>query len=354
MIEGLDSAARPAATRASIAAGKAVVLLEPAQALSHLSSNIELKAQVLSRLVDGSFEVNLAGTTLRMLLPAGSQVGDNLSMRLNDNTPPGLSINTPSTATSATTAETKSAASTAAAALAASLTSSGTAALPNSGSSLTTLSDASRLINLLLQLPSAAPLAAREPVLSHAGLLDDSSSTAAALQQHITQSGVFYESHLAQWATGQKPLHEVLQEPQAHLPSLAETAWSDSAATDSADHSIRSLVQQQLQTLDDQTLRWRGDIFPGQTLEWDIRRERGTAKAPKAAPAEEQWQSVLRLDMPNLGPVQAVLTLRGQTLQLRLQASDATVATALSAATPTLSAALAQAGGMPATITVQS
>ncbi|MEB0139851.1 MULTISPECIES: flagellar hook-length control protein FliK [unclassified Undibacterium] len=351
MIEGLDSAARtPLASVAG--ASKSVVLLGPAEALSHLSSTTELKAQVLSQLADGSFEVDLAGSRLHMLLPAGSQVGDNLAMRLTNSTPPGLSLSTPGMLT----AETKSAAtnSTAATALAASLAASSTSALPTSASSRTTLSDASRLINLLLQLPSAAPPAASEPVLTHADLLADSSSTAAALQQQITQSGVFYESHLAQWATGQKPLHEVLQEPQAHLPSLAATAWSDSAATDSADHSIRSLVQQQLQTLDDQTLRWRGDIFPGQALEWDIRRERGTAKAPKAGPAEEQWQSVLRLDMPNLGPVQALLTLRGQTLQLRLQAPDAAVATALSAATPTLSAALAQAAGMPAMITVQS
>lgn len=41
---------------------------------------------------------------------------------------------------------------------------------------------------------------------------------AAALQQTVNQSGLFYESHLAQLAFGKRDAAEVLREPQARLP----------------------------------------------------------------------------------------------------------------------------------------
>ncbi|WP_175688419.1 flagellar hook-length control protein FliK [Burkholderia anthina] len=42
----------------------------------------------------------------------------------------------------------------------------------------------------------------------------------AALAQAVSESGLFYESHLAQWLAGQRPLAALLREPQARLAAL--------------------------------------------------------------------------------------------------------------------------------------
>ncbi|MBN3829648.1 flagellar hook-length control protein FliK, partial [Burkholderia sp. Ac-20384] len=39
----------------------------------------------------------------------------------------------------------------------------------------------------------------------------------AALAQAVSESGLFYESHLAQWLAGQRPLTALMREPQARL-----------------------------------------------------------------------------------------------------------------------------------------
>ncbi|HDR9731995.1 TPA: flagellar hook-length control protein FliK, partial [Burkholderia aenigmatica] len=39
----------------------------------------------------------------------------------------------------------------------------------------------------------------------------------AALAQAVSESGLFYESHLAQWLAGQRPLAALMREPQARL-----------------------------------------------------------------------------------------------------------------------------------------
>ncbi|MGI4856677.1 MAG: flagellar hook-length control protein FliK [Janthinobacterium lividum] len=43
---------------------------------------------------------------------------------------------------------------------------------------------------------------------------------ARALQQTLENSGLFYESHLAQWASGQRPISDLDREPQSHLTPL--------------------------------------------------------------------------------------------------------------------------------------
>lgn len=47
---------------------------------------------------------------------------------------------------------------------------------------------------------------------------------AAALQQTVNQSGLFYESHLAQMAFGKRDAAEVLREPQARLPQAGASS----------------------------------------------------------------------------------------------------------------------------------
>jgi hypothetical protein len=56
---------------------------------------------------------------------------------------------------------------------------------------------------------------------------------AAALEQTVADTGLFYESHLAQWLVGEYPTEALLAEPQAQLAAQegqAPLAWADPAA----------------------------------------------------------------------------------------------------------------------------
>ncbi|SIT44583.1 Ribonuclease E [Paraburkholderia piptadeniae] len=55
---------------------------------------------------------------------------------------------------------------------------------------------------------------------------------AAALRRTVDESGLFYESHLAQWLSGQRPVESLAAEPQNHLADMASQLpldWSHDA-----------------------------------------------------------------------------------------------------------------------------
>ncbi|MCA8003042.1 flagellar hook-length control protein FliK [Burkholderia metallica] len=63
----------------------------------------------------------------------------------------------------------------------------------------------------------------------------------AALAQAVSESGLFYESHLAQWLAGQRPLAALLREPQARLAAALAPADPEAAqhgATDVLDELL--------------------------------------------------------------------------------------------------------------------
>ncbi|MBU9226416.1 flagellar hook-length control protein FliK [Burkholderia multivorans] len=75
---------------------------------------------------------------------------------------------------------------------------------------------------------AAAPTAAEAAPPSLAGALR------AALAQAVGESGLFYESHLAQWFAGQRPLAALLREPQARIATAQTSADRDAAPDDDA------------------------------------------------------------------------------------------------------------------------
>lgn len=83
-----------------------------------------------------------------------------------------------------------------------------------------TLSVAARVVSTILKLPAdavpavrgAAPLSPQVPTLAVPAL-------AATLARTVAGSGLFYESHLQQYAAGTRTLTQMLLEPQAGLPS---------------------------------------------------------------------------------------------------------------------------------------
>ncbi|WP_306536405.1 flagellar hook-length control protein FliK [Geobacter sp.] len=108
-------------------------------------------------------------------------------------------------------------------------------ALSKSGNSATPvqISDTGRWLNTLAQgagdMPSTAPLP--RPSLVISGPPRDPALLAEGLKNILTRSGVFYESHLAQWMRGERPLTDLLREPQGNLSPLASRLPADGTPT---------------------------------------------------------------------------------------------------------------------------
>jgi len=333
--------------------------------LTRLALGKEFQASLLSRLADGSFLVKLAspeaGAMLRMNLPAGMQAGDALKMTLVSLEPRPTFL---------------------------------LASAAGQGSAQAELSNTGRLIDHFLQsargqgMPAA--LIGRTPLL--ASSLVAAAPLAAALHDAIGTSGLFYESHVAQWAAGRLALAEVLREPQARMgipvpgtapggnaaqsnaASLSATAAAlalppaDEAAGASmtaqpADAllpaaaqdrpELARLVSLQLNALEQHGATWRGEVWPGQFMEWEIGEELPQHTSQEQEPAERTWHSSVRFELPALGMVAASVRLCGTHLQVQLRTADAGSAATLRTHFPALAEALEAAGSKPDLLTVR-
>ncbi|MFL6668095.1 MAG: flagellar hook-length control protein FliK [Burkholderia ambifaria] len=65
----------------------------------------------------------------------------------------------------------------------------------------------------------------------------------AALAQAVSESGLFYESHLAQWLAGQRPLAALMREPQARLTAEPVQPALDAVQQDAPDVLDELLAQ---------------------------------------------------------------------------------------------------------------
>lgn len=301
----------------------------------------QVPVTVLARMQDGSFMVRVLDTAVRMPLPAGTQPGAQLGMTVLAATPqPAFGLGE-ATLQGSLLPLSASAASLAAAVAAAS------SPLAKSGGQAQTadLSPAARLLAQVLQGAArngAAPVQGSAPLLPQGA--PDAAQLAGRLQGAIAKSGLFYESHLAEWAEGKRPLSELLAEPQArNVPGIPPT-----------EPATARLIQQQLATQEQHALAWQGQLAPGQAMRWEIRREDEDGDAPARERGDEGpgWHSGLRLRFARLGEVEAAVTLRGGRLQIALEAAPQ-AAGLLRADAPRLQEALAAAGTELAGLRIQ-
>ena len=294
----------------------------------------QVPVTVLARMQDGSFMVRVAEQPLRMLLPANTQPGAQLTMTVLAASPqPTFGLGDASVLGSPV-ALTSAAASLAAHIAAASPLSSKASAQQETAD----LSPAARLLTQVLQGAApgpAAPIAGTVPLAPQGA--PDPAQLAAQLQQAIAKSGLFYESHLAQWAEGKRPLAELMAEPQARK----------APGTPPTEPATAQLINQQLAAHEGSHLAWQGQLGPGQPLHWALTREKiGDADDEARPDALEPpgWESRLRLRFAFLGEVEARISLRGERLHLDLQAAG-DAAGLLREAAPRLQDALAAGGG---------
>lgn len=330
--------------------------------LAQIQIGQQLQATVLERMDDGTFLVKVADTTARMSLPVGAKVGDNLNMTLVEKAPrPTFAI--------------------------------GPEIAKADGASAT-LSPAARLINSLLQSAqqggTSSAILGKVPLLP-SPLTTDTPQMAAVLQNAVTTSGLFYESHLAQWAEGGRTLAQLMQEPQSmHAPGQKpESNGTDTAllrhlvqqwtgngrsvadlvqelqvrsgpqanpdtlarlATAASDAMLQQmnpqttqLLNAQLNALETQRFVWQGELWPGQKMEWEVARDAPERNAP-SAPEQQSWQSVVKFELPTLGKVSATIHLTGDHVRMVVAADSEETRSALRAHGQELANALEAAG----------
>ena len=292
--------------------------------LDQIAIGKALLAQVVSVLADGNALVRLSNpeqpasfsAELRMQLPSGTQAGDSLKLTLLAKTPQ-LTFGVSS------------------------------AGLPDT--TPTTLSPTARMIDTLLHRAEEAHLSPQvqgtRPLLTpvDAATPQMAGTLATQLQKTVDGSGVFYEAHLRQWAYGERTLAQVRSEPQ------------NSSAASQNPASNSQLLPLQLDSLEQQRFAWKGEVWPGQAMQWELVQDDPSQQPGKpGAQAPPTWHSVLQLELPRLGRISASIRLQGEHAQLQMQVHSAQAATELKAQTALLSEAMAASGTALEAMTVHS
>ncbi len=312
-------------------------------------------ARIQDILPDNTYRALVAGKSVTLALPQGAEAGDVLELVVVDRTPKLLIAR---------------------------MADPGLAASASAGGDYphATFSATARMIGQLLpeqgQSPAPATLNGGRPLLATSEVAAQPDALAAQLaprlEQAVRGSGLFYEAHQAQWLTGKVSTEALRAEPQNRLadpgnglraPATTEAAASNgasstrpagesglTAATVTAaqapaspvPEALRPLVQQQLDAAATQRLMWHGEVWPDQSMEWEVRRD-SRSPTPEM-PDTEGWNTRLGLTMPQLGRVDARLNLEGSRLRLNLQAGDSASLATLRARLPELEASLAAAG----------
>jgi hypothetical protein len=285
-----------------------------------LAPGQQLKGEVLAALGGGRFMVQVAGQRLEFILPKGVTTGDHLNLFFITEEPELTFL---------------------------------MARFGRAGDSR--VSDTGRWLSGFLgetsgQLPAQATLGILRTLLT--APTTDAPLLGRILQQGLRESGLFYESHLARWFGGSFPLEEILKEPQGRLSprltqagtmpavisadelvqagiktgstevleALFKKAGSTMAHEGIADQRTLAMVSDQLATLQSGQLVFRGDLVPGQVLEWRVA-ERDAGRN-RSGERERSWETSITITLPNLGAITAQLTLDGTRVAVNVRAED--------------------------------
>ena len=344
-------------------------------------------ASVLARLADGSSLVNVQGTPVRMMLPPGVALGAELPMTLVAASPrPTFQLNggdgQPIQATAFQPASLPAAALSAQAAAAVAelavpggdeaagaarqrgaqaggadalgrAATLGLQAAQKAAQSMPELhaatpapilSETGRLISSVLSAAQQAPLATlaiegTEALIKTAH--PDPAQLATKLQDTISRSGLFYESHVAEWAQGARSLNALMQEPQTQRPPGAVPT----------DPATAQFINLQLTTQENSRVLWQGQLMPGQQMQWELHKDapqgRGDAEQDEQE-GQPVWRSGMRFRLPLLGDIDATLVMVGGQCQVEIKAGSTGIGALLRSHASALTAAM-EAAGTPLT-----
>jgi hypothetical protein len=310
----------------------------------------QIKGEIMSSLGGGRFVVQVAGQSLEFTLPKGIRQGDTVTLFFVSDEPQPTFLMTrfgkPGDAQVSETGRWLS------------------GFLGAAGDQLS----AKETLGILKTLLSEPPT--------------DASQLSRFLKQGLQEGGLFYESHLARWFGGDFPLEDLLLEPQGQLSPLFRPPGQETAnpAQDAALAGLKGgsmealavmeaalkkagaamdydgivnqralpIVKEQLTALQSGQIIFRGDLVPGQRMEWTVREREARRNA--SGEQERSWETSLTLDMPKLGTVTASLKLDGTRVCIELGAPKPGSAERLKAGIALLAEQLEASGLMPSEI----
>lgn len=222
------------------------------------------------------------------------------------------------------------------------------------------LSDASKLnspsvlLNRtpLLNSPSSTPLALSTPN-AQSILTSLAASLFPQLNQQITSSGLFYESHVAAWLNGQFNKQDLLKEPQSKTPLFTDISKLSDIETPHRE-LLTQIIHQQLETNEQQKIAWQGLFFPNAPMEWLIKEEQTKNQNMNAQDEENNaWSSSLKLKLPELGGINIQLNIQNNHLSLAISTQNLDTADLLHAHQLSLKESIQQTGANIQTFSVK-
>ncbi|HIJ94449.1 MAG TPA: flagellar hook-length control protein FliK [Desulfuromonadales bacterium] len=303
----------------------------------------QLKGEVLESLGGNNFAVRISGQTLEFSLPNGVQKGDTINLFFISGEP-RLTF------------------------LMARFGQPGDASVSATGRWLSGF-----LGETAAKVPAHATLGILKTLLMAPP--SDAPQVGKMLQQGVRESGLFYESHLSRWFGGDYALEDLLKEPQGRLSprvrqqnqpkgvdrsmlAAMQNQTNRAASSEVLEAVLRKanssnseisvdlrtlpVVAEQLSTMQNGQLIFRGDLFPGQRMEWSVAERE--AHRNQSGERERRWETSLKLNLPHLGAVQVTLDLDGTRVSLNVQAESETTVPLLEADRGRLAEQLQMAG----------
>ncbi|MFA6069395.1 MAG: flagellar hook-length control protein FliK, partial [Janthinobacterium sp.] len=214
------------------------------------------------------------------------------------------------------------------------------------------LSTTARAISSVLSQAESVPgaplaLVGKTPLMAAPGA--DPAQVAQKLRDTVGSSGLFYESHVAEWAEGKRPLASLLLEPQMQKAAPGETPRTGT------DLASAQLINLQLHTHEQARVQWQGEAWPGQKMQWDISQDAPEGQQHAGTEGEEEataWRSNVRFQFPLLGDLAAHVVLQGGRVAIQLQAGSEASADTLRQHAARLEVSLDAAGWPLSSLTI--
>ncbi len=256
-----------------------------------------VQGTVQAQTAPGQFQVRIADHVVQLQLPAFVRSGDLISLQVTS-LQPRLAFSLSSATNPVSTSE--------------------------------QLSSASRMLSSMTQQPLEQPYVKslqRAPLwIANQASAPDTTVLADKLHNALSHSGLFYESHQAQWIAGMRSTPLLMQEPQNQLAQQNAVIHNEAAKTNvpstlnNIPEHLQNMVQQQLHALENRQVLWQGMAWEGQEMRWEVREE--SPRHSTTGEQDGQWITEIHLDLPRLGNLSARLSLNGGAVNLSFSARD--------------------------------
>lgn len=261
----------------------------------------EYIAQVMSKVDDKAYLVKVDNAVLKMELGNAAKAGQTLLLRYMQDGPVPTFLLAPS--------------------------------IPKTTESSAQLSPAATLLGQYLKDAENAGVSSRyeaTAVVTHSPR--NPQIIAQDLKQTISNSGLFYESHLNEMTQGHRSLAAVMQEPQNQNGV-----------------QVANLMSQQLAALENQRISWHGEIWPGQKMDWDVNLpDRPSSQEDdsrqESSDEDRAITSEITLHLPNLGKVTAKLNLADGRMRIHIIAEQMATLDTLKVESENLTQAMTSSG----------